>query len=52
MTKSELTEQLASKLNIPFRDAASIIDTILKSMTDAPTQDKSIEIRSFGSFMV
>jgi len=52
MNKSELTEQLAEKLNIPVRDAASIIDTILESMTDALVEGKSIEIRGFGSFTV
>jgi integration host factor subunit beta len=52
MNKSELTQQLAEKLNTPAQDAASIIDTILKSMTEALMQGKSIEIRGFGSFTV
>jgi integration host factor subunit beta len=52
MNKSDLTEQLASKMKIPVRDAASIVDTVLKMMTDALVRGDNVEIRGVGSFTV
>jgi len=52
MNKSDLITKLAEKTNITTKDAASILDVILKSMTNALVQGKSIEIRGFGSFTV
>ena len=50
MTKSELIDALSSEINISSNDAASVINTILETMTDALCRGESVEIRGFGSF--
>ena len=50
MNKSDLISTLAKKKNIPIKEAAAILNTILETMTDVLAQGKSIEIRGFGSF--
>jgi integration host factor subunit beta len=52
MNKSDLIDALASDLKIPAHEAASIVDTILATMTDSLCRGESIEIRGFGSFVV
>ena len=52
MNKSDLIATLAEKKNLPTKEAASIVNTILETMTDVLAQGKSIEIRGFGSFSV
>ena len=52
MNKSELIEALAEAMNIPIREAASITNTIIETMSDALAQGESIEIRGFGSFVI
>lgn len=52
MNKSELIDALAEKTNIPLREASSITNTILETMTEALAKGDSIEIRGFGSFVV
>jgi integration host factor subunit beta len=52
MNKSELIEALSQEINVPLREADSIANTVLDSMTDALGAGDSIEIRGFGSFVV
>ena len=52
MNKSELIEALAERINVPIREAASITNTIIDTMSDALARGESIEIRGFGSFVV
>ena len=52
MTKSDLIAQLSMKMEIPTREATSIINTILEAMIDALAKGDNIEIRGFGSFSV
>ena len=52
MNKSDLIATLAKKKNLPAKEAASIVNTILETMTDVLAQGKSIEIRGFGSFSI
>lgn len=52
MNKSELIEAMARKINIPVRDAAAIINTIISAMSESLARGESIEIRGFGSFVV
>ena len=52
MNKSDLIAQLAEKKNLPAKEATSIVNIILETMTDVLAQGKSIEIRGFGSFSV
>jgi len=52
MNKSELIEAMSQALNLPLREASSITNTILDSMSDALVNGDNIEIRGFGSFVV
>ena len=52
MNKSELIEALAQKQNLTNTDASRIVNTILKSMTEALGKGDNIELRGFGSFSV
>ncbi len=52
MNKSELIEALAERIDVPIREAASITNTIIDTMSDALARGESIEIRGFGSFVV
>lgn len=52
MNKSELIEALAEKINVPIREAASITNTLIDTMSEALAKGDSIEIRGFGSFVV
>lgn len=52
MNKSELIEALAEKTNLPIREASSITNTLIDTMSDALSRGESIEIRGFGSFVV
>lgn len=52
MNKSEMVEAMSQELNLPQREASSIITTILDSMTNALAKGDNIEIRGFGSFSV
>jgi len=52
MTKADLILQLAEENNLSTREATSIINTILKTITDALVQGESIELRGFCSFTI
>ncbi len=52
MNKSELIEMLAEEIKVPLREAASIINTIINTMSNTLGKGNSIEIRGFGSFIV
>ncbi len=52
MNKSELIEALAEKMNMPIREAASITNTIIETMSSTLANGEAIEIRGFGSFVV
>jgi len=52
MTKTEFINNIAQKSNIPKKDAAEIVNTILNKMTDSLIRGERIEIRGFGSFSV
>jgi integration host factor subunit beta len=52
MNKSELIEALAEKINLPIREAGSITNALIDTMSEALAKGDSIEIRGFGSFVV
>ena len=52
MNKSDLIKALSNELNLPEREASSIISTIFESMTEALANGENVEIRGFGSFTV
>lgn len=52
MNKSELIEAFARELRVSTREASSVLNKILETMTEALVRGESIEIRGFGSFVV
>ena len=52
MTKSELVQSLADKLNITRKKGEEVINLIFDSMSDALVKGSRVEIRGIGSFMV
>jgi len=52
MTKSDLIAQMAHKLDIPSREASTIVNILIEKMTEVLAEGRSIEIRGFGSFTV
>ena len=51
-SKADLIATLSVELNLPVREVTQIIDTMLKSLTDALVRGEGIEIRGFGSFTI
>jgi integration host factor subunit beta len=51
MTKSELSEILAQRLNLTNKKAKMIVETVIDSLKEALLKDERIEIRGFGSIM-
>ncbi len=52
MTKSEMAEKLAEKININKQQAEGIINIFTNSVIDALAKGDKVEIRGFGSFRV
>ncbi len=52
MTKSQIIEELATKLGIPKTKATLVVNTILDSMIEALEDERRIEIRGFGSIRI
>jgi len=50
MNKSDLIAQLAHEMDIPTRQATSIVNTLIGTMSDTLARGEDIEIRGFGSF--
>ena len=51
-TKANLVEALSEECSIPVRETWKIVDTMLKSMSDALSRGESIELRGFGTFKI
>lgn len=52
MTKSELAEALSKQMDLPLKEATSIISTILDAMTETLVAGENVELRGFGSFTI
>lgn len=52
MNKSQLIERMAQESKLSYKEASSILDTVLNTMTEALAKGEGIEIRGFGSFTV
>ena len=52
MNKSELIEELAREVNLPVRETASVVKTIIHEMSKALSEENHIEIRGLGSFKI
>lgn len=52
MTKSELIEAVASRMDMPRKSAETVVNVVFETITDALVQGEGIEIRGFGSLTV
>ncbi|QDG51856.1 integration host factor subunit beta [Persicimonas caeni] len=52
MTKSELIEVVAERIDIPKNRAYDVVNAIFDAMKDALLQEDRIELRGFGSFSI
>ena len=52
MTKSDLAEKLADKINVNKQHAEGIINMFTNSIIEALAKGDKVEIRGFGSFRV
>lgn len=52
MTKSDMAEKLAGKLNITKQQAEGIINIFTNAIIEALLKGDKVEIRGFGSFRV
>ncbi len=50
MNRSELVEAVATRANLPKKQAEIAVNTIFDSMTEALANGHRVEIRGFGSF--
>ena len=51
MTKADLINVIAEKLNLQTRQAETVVNLIFDMMADTLKQDERIEIRGFGTFV-
>lgn len=52
MTRSDLIEQLAERMNVSNATAERVVVTMFDSMAEALIGEGRVEIRGFGSFQV
>ena len=52
MTKSQLIEEVADRLDVPKKRASAIVNGIFDAMKEALLTNERIELRGFGSFSI
>jgi integration host factor subunit beta len=52
MTKAELVEKVAYKINLTKKQTEIIVNTLFQSITDSLGEGDKVELRGFGSFRV
>ncbi len=52
MNKSELIEELSMRMALHPKKAEAVVNTILESMIRAMKNNRRVEIRGFGSFVI
>ncbi len=52
MTKSELIEKIAERIDIPKKQAYEVVNAIFDAMKEALLEHDRIELRGFGSFSI
>jgi len=50
MTKRELVQKLAQRLDINRKEAKLIVDTIIEEIEEALSRGEKVQIRGFGVF--
>lgn len=52
MTKSELIESVATRIDVPRKRAEDVVNAVFDAMKGALLEDERIEVRGFGSFTI
>ena len=52
MTKAELVEKVADKIQLTKKQTEAVIDILLNSITEALSEGDKVELRGFGSFRI
>ncbi len=52
MTKAELVEKVAGKINLTKKQTEVIVNTVFQSITESLSQGRKVELRGFGSFRI
>ncbi len=52
MTKSDLVERIAEKLDVTKKEAEAIVNVVFGSIVDAIKREEKVELRGFGCFKV
>ncbi len=52
MTKAELVEKVANKINLTKKQTEVIVNTLFQSITDSLSEGDKVELRGFGSFRI
>jgi integration host factor subunit beta len=52
MTKAELVEKVALKINLTKKQTEVIVNTVFQSITDSLSEGNKVELRGFGSFRI
>ena len=52
MTKAELVEKVAERIDLTKKQTEEIVNTIFGSITDSLSKGDKVELRGFGSFRV
>lgn len=52
MTKKQLIQRLAERLDISQKEAKVIVDTVIEEMEEALIRGERIELRGFGTFSI
>ena len=52
MTKAELVEKVADKIQLTQKQTETVVNLLLNSITEALSEGDKVELRGFGSFRI
>ena len=52
MTRADLVEKVANKINLTKKQTEVIVNTVFQSITDSLSKGDKVELRGFGSFRI
>ena len=52
MTKADLVEKVAGRINLTKKQTEVIVKTVFQSITDSLSEGNEVELRGFGSFRI
>lgn len=50
MTKADLVERIAAKVELSKKDGETVVNTVFRCIVEALAQGDKVELRGFGSF--